>query len=228
MMSPQPYMIERTPQPPDLTADFASPAWSAANVLQVDQFHPRSSEHRPVTRARLLYDASHLYVAFHVADRYVRAVNTLYQSMVCRDSCVEFFVQPRPQKGYFNFELNCGGTLLVYYVEDPTRVGASLRKFIELPAEFGDAIRIHATLPRRVEPEITEAVAWQVTLAIPIAAMEPYVGALGDLARQTWRANFYKCGDKTSHPHWASWSPIGENLNFHQPEFFGPILFRSA
>jgi hypothetical protein len=41
---------------------------------------------------------------------------------------------------------------------------------------------------------------------------------------QTWRANFYKCGDLTSHKHWASWQPVKE-LNFHRPEDFGEIVF---
>ena len=29
------------------------------------------------------------------------------------------------------------------------------------------------------------------------------------------RANFYKCGDKTAHPHYVSWAPI----NTPQPDF---------
>jgi hypothetical protein len=39
-----------------------------------------------------------------------------------------------------------------------------------------------------------------------------------------WRANFYKCGDDTSHPHWAAWSPVDE-LNFHLPRCFGRLGF---
>jgi hypothetical protein len=41
---------------------------------------------------------------------------------------------------------------------------------------------------------------------------------------QVWHANFYKCGDHTSHKHWASWQPVKE-LNFHRPEDFGDIVF---
>ncbi|MDD3966848.1 MAG: carbohydrate-binding family 9-like protein [Candidatus Marinimicrobia bacterium] len=39
-----------------------------------------------------------------------------------------------------------------------------------------------------------------------------------------WRANFYKCGDKTSHPHWGSWQAL-DILIFHQPESFGILEF---
>ena len=52
--------------------------------------------------------------------------------------------------------------------------------------------------------------------------LEAYVGPIGDLSGQTWRANLYKCADHTSHPNWASWSPI-QRLSFHLPEFFGEL-----
>jgi hypothetical protein len=51
--------------------------------------------------------------------------------------------------------------------------------------------------------------------------MEPYCGEVRPVVGQRWRVNAFKCGDETSHPHWASWAPIGEALNFHQPEYFG-------
>ena len=57
--------------------------------------------------------------------------------------------------------------------------------------------------------------------------MEQYVGRLCNLPGQTWRGNFYKCADRSSHPHWASWSPLGEPLNFHTPQFFGPLRLES-
>jgi len=50
-------------------------------------------------------------------------------------------------------------------------------------------------------------------------------GADGTLAGTEWRANCFKCADETSHPHWASWAPIGEALNFHQPQYFGVFHF---
>ena len=40
--------------------------------------------------------------------------------------------------------------------------------------------------------------------------------------------NFFKCADDSSHPHWASWAPIGEALNFHQPQYFAPLRFAPA
>jgi hypothetical protein len=42
----------------------------------------------------------------------------------------------------------------------------------------------------------------------------------------TWRANFYKCGDKTSHPHWLTWNPVDKpRPDFHLPQYFGTLVF---
>ena len=40
----------------------------------------------------------------------------------------------------------------------------------------------------------------------------------------TMMANFYKCADLTSTPHFLSWAPIDTpEPDFHRPEFFAPI-----
>ena len=40
-----------------------------------------------------------------------------------------------------------------------------------------------------------------------------------------WFDTFFKCADESSHPHWASWSPLGAELNFHTPEYFQELYF---
>jgi hypothetical protein len=89
-------------------------------------------------------------------------------------------------------------------------------------------------MPDKVDPEIAEEKVWQLEYHIPFAVLEEYVGPLGtvgqtptncDVAGQTWRANFYKCAETNSHPHWASWSPLLEGFDFHSPRFFGVLHF---
>jgi hypothetical protein len=204
---------------------WSSKAWKPAQTALVDHFHPRSSLHRPVTKAKIMHDDQNIYVAFQVEDQFVRCVNDRYQSFVYQDSCVEFFVEPRPDAGYFNFEVNCGGAMLLYYIEDPAPEPQSLfRKFCEVPAELGHQVRIRASLPNRVEPEITDPVMWTVQIGVPRAVFEAFLGPLGDWGGKLWRGNLFKCGDHTSHPHWASWAPIGEELRFHDPGRFAAIL----
>lgn len=212
----------------DLEAVLDPAVWQTATVAHVDQFHPKSSAHRPAVVARMLHSEDALHVKFDVDDRYVRSTLTAFQSRVSRDSCVEFFVQPAGADGYFNFEINAGGTLLVYFVEDPTPGDGDrlFRQYTVLPRLLGDQVRIEHSLPSLVEPEIQTAVAWMVTMTIPASAIEAYApGAFG--RRNTpWRCNFFKCGDETSHPHWAAWANIGERLRFHQPNRFGWLEFK--
>jgi hypothetical protein len=175
-----------------------------------------------------MYDAANLYLRFRVEDRYVVAKHTEFQDPVCRDSCVEFFVQPRQSGGYFNFEINCGGTLLSYYIEDPARTADGFVKYTLLSCEQGRRIRVAHSLPTQVVPEIQVPTVWHVGCAIPLEVLEAYAGPLGTLAEQAWRGNFFKCADDSSHPHWASWAPIGAELNFHQPQCFAPLRFAPA
>jgi len=219
------YRINRTSAAPPLDGKWEAKPWAAAATAEVAWFHPSGSEHRPRTQVRVLYDEGALYVFFRVEDRWVRAVASGFQGPVYEDSCVEFFVRPREQGGYFNFEINCGGTLLLYHIEDPRRTPAGFARFTPVAAEHVAGMKVHHSLPRSVDPEIPEPVVWTVAYSLPLDLLEAYTGALPPLPGSRWRGNFYKCGDKTSHPHWGAWSPVGEELNFHQPERFGTLEF---
>jgi hypothetical protein len=220
------YLIHKASRTPKLNGEWDGPVWSRANTLDLTNWYrTERSEHRPKVQARVLYDDKTVYVAFKVKDRYVRSTREDWQGCVCRDSCVEFFVRPKPKKGYFNFEMNAGGTLLLYYIEDETRTPTGFKTFKEVSYDLGKTIQVYHSLPAVVYPEIKKPTTWFIEYAVPVALFEHYVGKLGNLAGQEWRANFYKCGDATSHPHWASWAPLGDVLNFHLPRFFQPIRF---
>lgn len=217
------YLVAGAAEPVSTAAGWDDPAWADAGVLQASHFRPESSAHRPTTQARLVYSATGLHGIFRVRDQFVRAVRTEYQDPVWKDSCVEFFVQPKENSGYFNFEMNCGGALLCTYITDPTRLpGGALSKFVRVPPELGETVKIRSTLPRRVDPEIVEPTQWELAFSIPFAVLEAFVGPLGTVSGQCWRGNFFKCAEDNSHPHWASWSPVDE-FNFHLPRCFGRL-----
>ncbi len=131
------YTVRRTPEPPTLDGDWDSPTWGRSETGLIGHFLPNSSDHRPLVRFRILYDAAWVYLLFRVEDRFVRCVQTEFNGAVCRDSCTEFFVEPRPDRGYFNFEVNCGGTMLCYHVEDPTPTATGFRKRAPLTPKEG-------------------------------------------------------------------------------------------
>jgi hypothetical protein len=64
---------------------------------------------------------------------------------------------------------------------------------------------------------------WRVGVVIPFEL----IGVDPENLPESIRANFYKCGDKTAHPHYLSWSPIETpKPDFHRPEFFGELLLK--
>jgi len=80
-------------------------------------------------------------------------------------------------------------------------------------------------LPKTINIEQESPADWRLKLSVPFVVFESFVGPLGARQGSTWRGNFFKAGGESSHPHWASWSPIGEILRFHQPQFFGELKF---
>ena len=223
-MSDHLHTIPRTTLHPELCGLWKGPAWGETPFLAISCFRPEGTSHRPLVRCKMLYDDSHLYGLFLVEDRYVRCVHTGFQAPVYEDSCVELFVQPKPDKGYFNFEFNCGGALLASYVTDPTRIGGRVAEAVPLSLEEGRLVAIYSSLPSIIEPEMEDEVTWSLEFSIPFALLESYVGSLGKVEGQEWRGNLYKCGNRTSHPHWASWTRLIDR-NFHDPRDFGALRF---
>jgi len=197
-----------------------------AAIAQIMEFHPKSSDHRPTTTFRVVHGPRSISIRYDVQDRYVRCVREGFQSLVFKDSCVEFFVQPKPDSGYFNFETNCGGSMLLKYIKDPVRDANDvvLNTKDVTPAQSA-GIFVKSSLRAPFESEGDKPFHWWVTIHILIDFMQDYVGPIADLNGQTWRGNFFKCGDETPKPHFGSWAPIGEKLEFHQPDKFGTLIF---
>ncbi|KMQ51518.1 hypothetical protein CHISP_1526 [Chitinispirillum alkaliphilum] len=218
------YLVKKASRLPGADEDWENDFWSNANTAEIASFRPESSDHYPRTLVKLAYTEKHITGIFCVNDRYVRCVHTRYMDPVYTDSCVEFFIKPNRGHGYFNFEFNCGGAFLSSYIVDPARTSEGFRDYKVIPWSHGENVKVFPSMPPRVDPEIVGAVTWQIQFIIPFSFFEHYSGKLEIASGMQWSGNFYKCGDATSHPHWASWSPVKE-LNFHMPECFGRIEF---
>ena len=214
----------RTAPSPDPTPGVPAAGWGRAETASVDWFHPKSGPVRPTTYFRALYDAHNLYVRFDVMDTFVKVVHTRLHANVCADSCVEFFVRPAGDDSYFNFEVNAGGTALLYHMIDWRRdkVTGRLAKFEPVAAEWCASLDIRHSMPKAVRRPIAEPIAWTVTYHIPFALFTAYKGVGGVRPGDVWQGNLFKCGGSD---HWACWSPIARELNFHQPKFFGRLVF---
>ncbi len=219
--APYQYEVRRTSEKPEINADWGKEFWENTKSVRLDNFMGDQPEHFPQTHAKVRYDQEYIYVTFRVKDNYVRAVATETNGPVYQDSCVEFFFTPgQNTDNYFNLEMNCKGVFLFGYHLNNNETDGKVAE------EDYQKIKIAYSLERDVKEEIQEPTTWVVEYAIPLEILSNYMEVDQPGSGVTWRANFYKCADKTSHPHWLTWAPVDfPTPKFHLPEFFGTIKF---
>lgn len=138
-----------------------------------------------------------------------KALYTNYNDPVYKDSCMEFFASFNPEsKLYMNFEMNSNGAFL-----SAVRTERANKTPIDKLAELPEVKAVHT------------ADGWTVEVFFSNGFIGKTFGkdsfAIGD----SFKGNFYKCGDETEIPHFGMWSPIeSEKPDFHRPEFFGKFI----
>lgn len=217
-------VIRRAAEPITIDAEWDKPAWNMVEPITLNLVMGQEPAHKPLTQVKLAWDDDFVYVIFRVEDHYVRAVATEHQQMVCQDSCVEFFFTPGNDisKGYFNLEVNCIGTMLMYH-----QIARGQNRQVVDVADL-QSIQVATSLLKGqlIDPEIHRSTIWTVEYAVPLQMLARYAPVSTPENGTVWRANFYKCADKTSRPHWLTWSKIPlPNPDFHQPSYFGSLEF---
>lgn len=189
----------------------------AIDTLNWHEQYPQA----PATTVTLAHTCDTLFVRFKVLGEVPWVTKTKDLEHVNEDACVEMFIADADNSHYWNFEFNATGVCNASYrksrKEDVVRLNAEQLQSIQRYAQ--SLIVDNQSLPRGEREESS----WSLLVAIPFELIEL------DLSREhVRRANFYKCGDKTSRPHYASWNPINApSPAFHLPEYFGEIHFNS-
>jgi hypothetical protein len=221
------YTVKKVKTLPEIYDLFKSDNWSSAGIITIDTFLSPGHNHKPLTKAKLVHDGNTIAVMFEVTDNYIIAKGTNYQDRTHKDSCIEFFIEPIAEKGYFNFEFNCCGTLLLSYIEDATRKGDGFEKYEMIPEDAIIGLEVHTSLSDPIFDEIQIPTTWTISYRIPKSIFERYLGNISTFSGMTMRGNLYKCADESSHPHWGYWADIGDILDFHQPNIFNYIHLES-
>ena len=175
---------------------------------------PDAFGYRPVCAGNIARYDGGLALRFHVQGLDLRAQNLEDNGRQWEDSCCEFFVSEPDGDRYFNFEINCIGRIL----------GASgAGRHERVRQDLSDLARIRriASLPAQAYDEADILRSWDIAVLIPFDLF----GADPACPPKSLKANFYKCGDETAHPHFLSWNPIATpQPDFHRPEFFGELI----
>jgi hypothetical protein len=185
---------------------------------KIDQLNWEGFNYRPDTDFSIGYTGHEIMLKYFVTEEYFKAEKTETNQNVFEDSCVEFFVSPADDGIYYNLEFNGIGTCLL---------GSGTSRTDRLRANPGIISGIRRITSSGTEP-ITERKGrydWTITVAIPLKVF--FHHKIQTLKGATASANFYKCGDKLTVPHYVTWSPVGTlKPDFHRPEFFGTIRFK--
>lgn len=198
------YGIKRvTVEPGDISGKRFSPVYG--DFVVIDDY-PWGDSYTPDARACVQWDDNGLWVTMCAMEERVSAHETRFGGPVCRDSCLEFFVNPCPtkQKSYINIEVNPRGT--AHIGVGPDR--AERRVLTEMPKDM--CLSASGHIDGR----------WAVRYRLTHAFMREMCGY--DM-EDVLAGNFYTC-DESIHPHFGTWSPVRAAApDFHRPEYFGRL-----
>ena len=193
----------------DIKSALNTVGWNKISSVNWEKY-----SYRPDVQFRIAYTNSAFLLQYKVKEQSVRAVAAQDNGEVWKDSCVEFFVSPANDGIYYNFEFNCIGTCLL-------ALGPNRHQRERAPLDVISGIRRLSSLGTTPFQERIGDVEWDLSVVIPFNCffkpefIEP---------EKIIKANFYKCGDDLTTPHFLSWQPIKTaKPDFHLPEFFGTL-----
>jgi hypothetical protein len=185
--------------------------------IRIDTLNWKDYNYKPEVELSITYSCHEIFLKYYVNEGYFKAEKTESNQMVCEDSCVEFFVSPQDDGIYYNLEFNGIGTCLL---GSGTERANSIRANPEIISKIR---RVSSAGSVPFKEKVGEN-KWTMTIAIPFEVF--FHHKIRELKGKTFRANFYKCGDMLSVPHYVTWNPVGtERPDYHQPEYFGLLKF---
>ena len=173
--------------------------------------------YKPEVKFKIAYCQDQVLLKYYVREESIMAKETRVNGDVYKDSCVEVFISTNGNETYYNFEFNCIGIPHVGY--GPGRANRALTD-----PEILKLIKVRSSLGNQPFEEKTGGHQWEMMIVIPKECLTHDKDIV--LKGLKAHANFYKCGDETSEPHFITWNPIGtEAPDYHQPAYFGELSF---
>jgi hypothetical protein len=183
----------------------------------IDLLNWKSFDYKPEVDFSIGYTDYEIMLKYYIREEYFKAEKTESNQMVCEDSCVEFFASPCNDGIYYNIEFNGIGTCLL-------GTGTSRETSKKADPWIIAGIRRMTSVGEEPVKERKGNFIWTITIAIPLNVF--FHHKITALKGKSFRANFYKCGDKLTLPHYVTWSPVRTpKPDFHRPEFFGMLKF---
>jgi len=171
---------------------------------------------KPEVGFKIAHNNQSIFLHFHVCEDEMLARYCQHNQPVYTDSCVEFFIAFDDDLNYYNFEFNPLGTCLAAW-------GPDRNQRQPVAPESLNQIKSRTTISRQNQGQ-SPCFDWKLFIQIPVSVFAHH--KISQLSATTVRANFYKCGDDLTEPHFISWKKIETSTpDFHQPSYFGDLSF---
>ncbi len=246
---PPRYVCARSRCSPEINGDLQKPFWQDAPWTR-DFLDIEGSENRPLprkrTRAKMLWDEQHLYIAAELEEDCAFATLTERDSVMYDDNDFEIFLDPLgTTHEYAEIELNALGTVWDLFLTKPYRDGGTPMNGFDIKG-LQVAIQVDGGLNNPKVPTRR----WCVEMAIPWAGLyintdgtnhaihAPEVGSWWrmNFSRVQWRTEVQEgritkqIDPETQRPYrednWV-WAPTGV-INIHYPELWGYVFFQGG
>ncbi len=183
---------------------------------KIDTINWQKFDYQPKVSFCIAHTKDAIQLKFNVEEQYILAQTKATNGEVYKDSCVEFFIT-FDNEHYYNFEFNCVGTRYLAY-------GANRNNREKINPAIVEQITTASTLGDKTFQEKEGNFSWSMEINIPKSCF--VYSDIKDFSGMEARANFYKCGDELTRPHFLTWQPINtENPDFHQIKYLAPVKF---
>ncbi len=207
------YIIQRVSKP------LKENTWDLLPKAEIDHYLWEKNGYEPRAEVAVCYSDTGLHIQFTTWENNITVRNLSENSPVYEDSCVEFFLNPMPEKDtrYMNFETNAAGKLLL-------GMGSGRSDWRLLDKADHSLFGVRSSVPGNGYDSFAGP-SWTIEYTIPFEFIKEYYTGFQPKAGKLIKGNFYKCGDKTSYPHYGCWALIDSAVaDFHAPHFFGSLL----
>ena len=192
------------------------------------------------TRAKMLWDQTHLYIAAVIEEEHIWAYQTKKDQIVYLENDFEVFIDPDGDtENYYELEINAANNIFDLFLPKTYRNGGRAKLDWDIDG-LQSAVSIDGTLNDASDKDKQ----WILEIAIPFKSLSTTdVPAIQPVAGDAWRINFSRVNwrhevdengkysrkrdpeTKKLMPeyNWV-WSPQGV-INMHFPEYWGYLHF---
>ena len=206
----------------DVIRRYENLLWEEVENHEINKYNWDIEGYRPKVSFKIALIKEGIKIRFIATEKVIRIDNIYNNSSVYKDSCVEFFFNPNPEKSnnYINLEINARGTVL-------GQIGPNGAERSFLTEDDIKMLNVKADVNERNIKDFNDFIPWTIEYIIPFELINKYYPNFKIENFKVLKCNFYKCGDKTKVPHDGSYFNIDYyKPSFHRPEFFGDFLVK--